>query len=216
MVDHSLRKEVLTAAYESGTCWLPSTFSCVEILCAIFETAEPDDAVILSKAHASLALYACLNKYRGADLDLHTYAKAGSMLGGHADRLQVPGVDVTCGSLGIGLAMAVGMAMSGRKTYCVCGDRELQEGVAQEALAITDYENLTVIVGCNDCGFDHEPDVLGEVGWEYGDVNHIGTQSGFPCPTLMEAPNFWHRRCPNAEEYKQLMHELDEAEASAS
>lgn len=117
------------------------------------------DRFILSKGHASAALYATLAE-RGfiprADLD--TYMRPLSMLNGHPDRNKVAGVEANTGPLGHGLPIAVGAAIGAKldgatwRTFVLTGDGELQEGSNWEAaMAASQFglDHLTAIVDRN-------------------------------------------------------------------
>jgi transketolase len=103
--------------------------------------AWPDrDRFILSKGHAAPLLYAVLAE-RGyfPVAELQGLRKLGSMLQGHPDMKKTPGVEISTGSLGQGLAVANGMALAGRlnqqdfRVYVMLGDGEVQEGMVWEA-----------------------------------------------------------------------------------
>ena len=121
---------------------------------------DPDrDRFILSKGHTCPVLYAAL-ALRGFFDRSHyqTFRTVGGMLQGHPDMKNTPGVDMTAGSLGHGLAAGLGMALAGRidgrsyRTYVMLGDGECQEGLVWEAvLAAGHYglSTLTAIVDVN-------------------------------------------------------------------
>ena len=101
----------------------------------------PDrDRMVLSKGHVCPIQYACLASVGFfPESELDTLRKEGSMLQGHPSMNRCPGIDISTGSLGQGLACAVGMAMAGKmdhkdyKVFCVVGDGEAQEGEIWEA-----------------------------------------------------------------------------------
>lgn len=122
------------------------------------------DRVILSKGHAAMALYAVLAECGFLDVaELDTYGKPGSRLCGHAD-WNVPGVDVSTGSLGHGLSIGCGIALAGKasdnpwRVFAVLSDGECQEGSVWEAAMFAAHHglnNLTVVVdrnGLQACG----------------------------------------------------------------
>jgi transketolase len=122
--------------------------------------ADPSrDRFILSKGHASAALYAALAEAGFLSTsDLATYMQPLSRLNGHPDRNKVPGVEANTGPLGHGLPIAVGAALAGRmdgapwRTFVLTGDGELQEGSNWEAIMAAAHfglERLTVIVDRN-------------------------------------------------------------------
>lgn len=117
------------------------------------------DRLVLSKGHASAALYATLAE-RGyfPKEDLVTFRNINSYLQGHPAMDKVPGVDMTTGSLGQGLSAANGMALAskmdkmGNRIYCILGDGELEEGqIWEAAMTSSKYalDNLCVIVDTN-------------------------------------------------------------------
>lgn len=120
---------------------------------------EDRDRFVLSKGHACPALYAALARRRFFDpKHLTTLRQYHSILQGHPDMNKTPGIDISSGSLGNGLAIGVGMAMSGRlhhqdyMTYVMLGDGEVQEGMVWEAAMAAhhhDLGNLVAIVDCN-------------------------------------------------------------------
>jgi transketolase len=143
--------------------------SCADILAVLYFHVlhlQPDsphdpnrDRFVLSKGHASAALYATLAE-RGffPTRDLDTYMRPLSPLNGHPDRNKVPGVEANTGPLGHGLPIAVGMAIAARidgaawRTFVLTGDGELQEGSNWEAIMAAAHlrlDNLTVIVDRN-------------------------------------------------------------------
>lgn len=146
-----------------------SALSCVDLLVALyFDVAKvfPDspladarDRIILSKGHASAALYACLAE-RGffATELLRGYASDGSPLSEHPSRGTVPGVECSTGSLGHGLGIGSGIAVALRqrgtdsRVFVVMSDGECNEGSTWEAALwapAQGLDNLTAIVDFN-------------------------------------------------------------------
>lgn len=122
-------------------------------------TAPDRDRFILSKGHCAGALYSTL-AYCGffPEVELESFAQNLSPLNGHPNRNKVPGVETNTGPLGHGFPVAVGHAIaaklqgSGRRTFVVMGDGEMQEGSNWEAaMTASHYElgNLTAIVDRN-------------------------------------------------------------------
>jgi transketolase len=146
-----------------------SALSCVEILTALyFHSARASpllvdsperDRILLSKGHASAALYACLAEAGYLDpARLPTYAADGSVLAEHPSRGTVPGVEVTSGSLGHGLGLGIGLALSAKlrgqswRVFVVLSDGECNEGSVWEAALWAPrqlLDNLTAIVDFN-------------------------------------------------------------------
>jgi transketolase len=125
---------------------------------------EDRDRFVLSKGHTAPGYYSAL-AYKGffPVEDLVTLRHVGSYLQGHPDMKHIPGVDMSSGSLGQGLSAAVGMALSAKlqnkdyRTYCLCGDGEIQEGQIWEAAMFAGHrklDNLVVIVDNNNLQID--------------------------------------------------------------
>lgn len=125
---------------------------------------EGRDRFVLSKGHVAPAYYSTL-AHRGffPVEDLTTLRHTGSYLQGHPDMKHIPGVDMSSGSLGQGLSVAVGMAQAAvmdkkdYRVYAVCGDGEIQEGQIWEAAMFAGahkLNNLTVIVDNNNLQID--------------------------------------------------------------
>jgi len=118
------------------------------------------DRFVLSKGHACPILYATLNDkgYFGEKLEHFSLRALGSMFQGHPVMKKTPGVDITSGSLGNGIAIASGMAIAGKRSkkpyrvFVVVGDGELQEGIVWEGVniaAANKLDNLFVFVDKN-------------------------------------------------------------------
>lgn len=117
------------------------------------------DRFILSKGHSCPALYSALAlKGYFNKKELYTFRHIDSMLQGHPDMRKIPGIDMTAGSLGNGLAAGIGMALSAKmdnksyKVYALLGDGELQEGSVWEALMYAGslgINNLVAIIDRN-------------------------------------------------------------------
>lgn len=142
--------------------------------------AEDRDRFILSKGHGPVALYAILAASGFFPEEwLGDFMEHGGKLGSHPDRTLVPGVEASTGSLGHGLAMAVGVAQALRvkglfeqRVVVLCGDAELNEGSNWEAIALAPnlgLANLTLLVIDNHSS-SFEPtswtDRLGAFGWQ--------------------------------------------------
>ncbi|HEV7942144.1 MAG TPA: transketolase [Solirubrobacteraceae bacterium] len=129
----------------------------------------PDrDRFVLSAGHACVLQYALLH-LTGFDLgldDLKQFRQWGSRTPGHPERSHTPGVEVTTGPLGQGIANAVGMAIAERfladifnrpgisvvdhRTYAICSDGDLMEGISQEAASIAGQFGLGKLTVCYD------------------------------------------------------------------
>ena len=122
------------------------------------------DRFVLSKGHASPALYSVLAErgYFGKEL-ITTFRKSDSILQGHPDMKHIPGVDMSTGSLGQGFSAACGMALSAKisgeswRTYAICGDGEIEEGQIWEAAMFASHyklDNLCLFVDFNGLQID--------------------------------------------------------------
>ena len=122
------------------------------------------DRLVLSKGHTAPALYSALALKGFFDFEeLKTLRNIDSRLQGHPDMKNIPGVDATTGSLGQGLSIANGMAISskldseGVRIYCICGDGEIEEGQIWEAAMTASHyklDNLCVIIDNNNLQID--------------------------------------------------------------
>jgi transketolase len=167
-----IRKDIIEIAYKAqGPSHPAPSLSCADILTALYfkimkiNPANPRwderDWFILSKGHACPAFYATLAERGYFDKNLlYTVRRVNSKLQGHPDMNKTPGVDMTSGSLGHGLATGLGIALALKirqiksNVFVLLGDGELQEGLVWEAamaapqqgtdnlIAIIDYNHL--------------------------------------------------------------------------
>jgi transketolase len=163
-----IRGHILSISKLSGHGHIPTCFSVVEILYAVYDTIKHDpqnpswedrDIFILSKGHAALAHYCVLAKLGYFDMNkLNSFGAFMSDFGCHADRLQVPGIEASTGALGHGIGIAVGMALglkikgSHRRVLALIGDGESNEGAVWEAVMVavnSKLNNLTIIYDNN-------------------------------------------------------------------
>ena len=164
-----IRLMTLKMFQHRGSGYLGGSLSIVETLAALYgeimniDPGNPDcpdrDYFILSKGHAGAPLYATLSLSGFFPEDvLYTIDGNGSSLPVYPDRLLTPGIEMTIGSPGYGLSVAAGIALSHKQTnslnhtYCIVGDRELNEGECWEAIlfaADQKLSNLVVLVDCN-------------------------------------------------------------------
>jgi len=140
MVD--LKKRILEIAYKHKLGHLGSYLSAAGIVDEIYENKNPDDIFILSSGHASLALYAALEKYEGKNAE-ELFLKHG----GHPHRDEENGIYCSTGSLGLGITVAVGRALANknRKVHVLISDGESAEGSVWEALRFIKESNLSNI-----------------------------------------------------------------------
>jgi len=122
------------------------------------------DRLVLSKGHTAPALYATLAERGYFDVaELPKLRKIDSFLQGHPDMKHTPGVDMTTGSLGLGISAACGMALAAKidgkdyRTYTILGDGESEEGQVWEACMFAAHyklDNLCVIIDWNGLQID--------------------------------------------------------------
>jgi transketolase len=130
--------------------------STLDVLWVLYDRVlGPDDRFLLSKGHGPVSLYAVLAAKGHIPVDvLPTFGAYDSPLGNHPDRVLVPGVELSSGSLGHGLPVAVGRALAGApgrgaRVFCLVGDGELDEGSNWEAVQYAGRAglgNLTAVV----------------------------------------------------------------------
>lgn len=122
------------------------------------------DRFVLSKGHACPALYAALAETGFFPVEkLSTLRKLGTILQGHPDMRRTPGVEMSSGSLGLGLSTAVGMALAAKldkkkyNVYSIIGDGESQEGIIWESALFAGHhklDNLIVFIDNNGLQID--------------------------------------------------------------
>lgn len=192
------------------------SLSCADALVALYfskmniDPANPKwedrDRFVLSKGHCTPALYSVL-ALRGffpvEDLKLFRSIKA--HYSGHPDMKNVPGVDMSTGSLGQGLSAAVGMALAAKvsgksyRTYAVCGDGEIAEGqIWEAAMAAAKWKlgNLCMFLDCNGLQID-------------GKVEDVMPSA--PLDKKFEAFN-WNVLKINGHDFNEILAALEEAE----
>ncbi|MBQ9314000.1 MAG: transketolase [Clostridia bacterium] len=149
-----VRKDILLEVYSAKSGHPGGSLSCADILTAIyFELLNEGDKVVLSKGHASPALYAVLaEKGFFPKEELENFRKLGSILQGHPSSRSTPGVDVSSGSLGQGLSVANGIALAFKIdkkdnfVYVILGDGEIQEGQIWEAAMTSNHYHLNNVI----------------------------------------------------------------------
>ena len=168
------RQEIIKMIHRASSGHPGGALSLIDILTVLYfkelnvDPSNPKDEnrdrFVLSKGHASAALYATLAERGFFDKDeLLAFRTLNRNLQGHPDMRHVPGVDMSTGSLGQGLSAANGMAIAGKldkkdyRVYCVLGDGEIQEGqVWEAAMTSSKYklDNLCIIVDNNNLQID--------------------------------------------------------------
>ena len=191
-----IRRLIIEGVYNAGSGHPGGSLSCADVMAYLYfekmnvspqRANDPErDRFVLSKGHASPALYAALalKGYFPVE-EIKTLRKLGSRLQGHPDMHTVPGVDMSTGSLGQGFSAACGMAKAAKMTgakyhvYTILGDGESQEGEVWEAAMFAAHyklDNLTAFLDYNKLQIDGDvrkvmnPDPLDEkfraFGWE--------------------------------------------------
>lgn len=153
-ISKEIRKNILLQVYSANSGHPGGALSCTDILTSIyFKTICDGDKVILSKGHASAALYATLAEKGLIDKDeLKTFRKFGSRLQGHPSLRKLDVVDSSSGSLGQGLSIANGIAMGFKlnkkknNVYVILGDGEIQEGQIWEAAMTASHYKLNNVI----------------------------------------------------------------------
>ncbi len=169
-----IRRDIIEQVYRASSGHPGGSLSIADIMAVLYFDElnideknpkwEKRDRLILSKGHCSPALYGALAERGFFDKeDLKGFRNINSKLQGHPNMNDVPGVDMSSGSLGQGLSVANGMAISGKldnknyRVYCILGDGEIEEGqVWEAAMASNKYklDNLCVIVDNNNLQID--------------------------------------------------------------
>ncbi len=165
---NSLRKNIIKMAKIGNSVHIACAFSIVEILSVLYQNFikfDPSnlknsnrDLFCLSKGHGVMALYSCLYEIGLLPEEhLNKYFQDGSKLKGLSDA-NIPGIEVSGGSLGHGITVAVGQALAvkfkqkSNMIYCLVGDGEMNEGSVWEALLFSKHwklDNLIIIVDAN-------------------------------------------------------------------
>ncbi|MBQ1956811.1 MAG: transketolase [Clostridia bacterium] len=173
-ISSKIRIGIVESIAAAGSGHPGGSLSCADILTYLYfeeMNVKPEDPkwdardrFVLSKGHAAPALYSTLaNRGFFPVSDLITLRKIDSYLQGHPDMKGTPGVDMSTGSLGLGISAACGMALAGKisgkdyRVYTVVGDGESEEGQVWEAAMFASHyklDNLCVIVDLNGLQID--------------------------------------------------------------
>jgi transketolase len=166
-IARDLRITDIRMIIEAGSGHPGGTLSAADMIAALFfhklhlrpeEPEWPDrDRFVLSKGHCVPIVYAAMAKLGFFDERvLMTLRRVGSPLQGHPDRTRLPGIEASTGSLGQGLSVSVGMALSGKldeadwRVYCMMGDGEQQAGQIWEAAMFAGRHGLDNLCGILD------------------------------------------------------------------
>lgn len=219
VIANKVRKHALTAVYSAKSGHPGGSLSIADLLAYLyFEVMNTDpekphdpgrDRLVLSKGHTAPALYGVLAErgYFSTEL-IPTFRHIGSILQGHPDMKNVPGVDMSTGSLGQGISAAGGMALAAKldkkpyRVYAIMGDGELEEGqVWEQAMFAAHYklDNLTAFIDFNGLQID-------------GDIRDVMN----PTPIDEKFRAFgWHVIEADAHDFDSLEAAVNEAKATA-
>ena len=195
-----IRQDAVRMAHRTHASHIGSALSVADIIAVLYGGVanvfpndpknDSRDRIVLSKGHAGMACYAALAETGFFDrAELNTYYSDGSVLSGHVSHKGVPGVEFSTGSLGQGICVACGIALSAKirrkryHTYAIIGDGENEEGSVWEAALFSAHQkldNLTVIVDHNklqgmgscvsEAGLDRLYEKWSSFGWHVVDV----------------------------------------------
>lgn len=216
-IANAARIDIIEAITEAKSGHPGGSLSIIDILTVLYyekmsvnpeNPQMPDrDRLVLSKGHAAPALYTTLaNKGYFLKEELLKLRKAGEMLQGHPDMKTTPGIDASTGSLGQGLSVANGMALSAKldnnhhNIFVILGDGEIQEGqIWEAAMTAAHYQldNLIAFVDNNGLQIDGTNKEVMNV---------------LPIDKKFEAFN-WHVISINGHDFTQILDAIDEARA---
>ncbi len=216
-VANEVRKGIVTSTHSAKAGHPGGSLSAADILTYLYfeemnvnpqDDKNPDrDRLVLSKGHAAPALYSVLAQRGFFPVeDLKTLRHIGSYLQGHPC-INIPGVDMSTGSLGQGISAAVGMAIAGKldqkdyRVFAILGDGELQEGQVWEAAMLAGHrklDNLIVIVDNNGLQID-------------GKVTEVN--SPYPIDKKFEAFNFEVIHLEDGNDFEKIAEAIEKAKA---
>ena len=211
------------------------SMSCMDVLTYLYfaemhvdpkNPHDPDrDRFVMSKGHCSPAVYPVL-ALRGffPVEDLKMFRRIDGHMSGHVEMKYVPGVDMSTGSLGQGISVAVGMALAGKvakkdyRVYAILGDGEVAEGQVWEAMMAANKYHLDNLCACVDVnGLQIDGHDFEQIEAAYREAEQTKGQ-----PTMilaktvkgkgvsfMENNAGWHGKAPNDEQWAQAKAELE-------
>lgn len=179
-ISKNVRKNILDITYKANSSHIASSMSIVEILVYLYSNKIKIDenkknisdrnALIISKGHAAAVVYSVLYEFGYIKKDqLYDYSKNGTFMTGHINN-KVNGVELSTGSLGHGLSVALGIAICSKREkkdsifYVILSDGELNEGSIWEGIMFSVHhklDNITIIIDNNKIqSFGFSKDVL--------------------------------------------------------
>ncbi len=210
-----IRRDIVKMISLAGSGHPGGSLSAVEIVAALYfgamnhDPTDPKwpkrDRFVLSKGHSAPVLYASLAESGYFDRsELWTLRKLGSRLQGHPDMRKLPGIEISTGSLGQGLAVANGMAMAAKindedhSVFTLIGDGESQEGEIWEAALFASHnrlDNLIAFTDFNDLQIDGRVSAIKDV-----------------CPIDEKWSSFgWHVICVDGHNIEEIVDAIDRA-----
>lgn len=182
-IANKLRRHIIEMTCRAASGHPGGSLSAADIITVLYfyklkhKPQEPNwtdrDRFVMSKGHAAPVLYAALAEAGYFPLSyLKTLRQIGSSLQGHVDMLSLPGIEMSTGSLGMGLSAANGMALACRldkkqnRIYCLMGDGEIQEGQIWEAAMTSGHhklDNLTAVIDHNKYQIDGRVSEIKEI-----------------------------------------------------
>ncbi len=210
-----IRRDIVKMISLAGSGHPGGSLSAVEIVAALYfgamnhDPTDPKwpkrDRFVLSKGHSAPVLYASLAEAGYFDRsELWTLRKLGSRLQGHPDMRKLPGIEISTGSLGQGLAVANGMAMAAKindedhSVFTLIGDGESQEGEIWEAALFASHnrlDNLIAFTDFNDLQIDGRVSLIKDV-----------------CPIDEKWSSFgWHVICVDGHNIEEIVDAIDRA-----
>lgn len=173
-IAYKIRRDAIDAVYSAASGHPGGSLSIAEILAYLYfeemnidpkNPGKPDrDRFVLSKGHAAPGLYAALAERGYFPVEeLKTLRQIDSVLQGHPDMKHIPGVDMSTGSLGLGISAACGMALAAKqmkqdwRVWTIVGDGESEEGQVWEAAMFAAHyklDNLCAIIDWNGLQID--------------------------------------------------------------
>jgi transketolase len=193
-----LRLRILELYHSAGAGHIACSLSCIDLLYAVFSAIQQNDRILLSKGHAAVALYACLEYFGELKTEqLDTFYKDGTNLSAHPSPWLSESAPFATGSLGHGFPVAAGIALAKKRSiptarvFVLMSDGETNEGTTWEAAHFArthKLSNLIVLIDKNGIqGFDRSEKVLGDTSakdqWESLGFNVMETDGH--CPTQL-------------------------------
>lgn len=146
-----IRRRLLEVIHDANLSHIGSCINVIDLIDAVYSVKKKNEKFVLSNGHAAMSLYIILEKYKYIkDVKLENF-------GVHPDRAPEKGIDLSTGSLGQGLPIAIGFALAdkNKNVYCIVSDGECAEGSIWESLRIIHdlkINNLKLIISANGWG----------------------------------------------------------------